>query len=64
MIPIFRTRKDRLKPYFTNQLSSFIFSEVSPEFLASGGLSFMEGVPLPLHSQDLKSSIEDRKSVV
>ena len=55
MIPIFKSRKDRLHQYFGNQLKNFVFTELSPEFLASAGLGFMEGVPVPVHTEDLKA---------
>ena len=54
MIPIFKSRKDRLHPYFGNQLKNFVFTELSPDFLAASGLGFMEGVPFPVHAEDLK----------
>ena len=55
MIPIFKSRKDRLHPYFGNQLKNYVFTELSPEFLAASGLGFMEGVPVPVHTEDLKA---------
>ncbi len=55
MIPIFKSRKDRLHPYFGNQLKNFVFTELSAEFLGAAGLGFMEGVPVPIHADDLKA---------
>ena len=55
MIPIFKSRKDKLRPYFENQLKNFVFTELSPEFLNSAGLGFLEGVPVPVHTEDIKA---------
>ncbi len=57
MPPIFKSRKDELKPYFKNQLGSFIFTELSPDFLSAAGLSFLEKVPVPVDQTDLKGFI-------
>ena len=57
MIPVFKSRKDELKPYFKHQLDSFIFTELSPDFLSAAGLSFLEKVPVPVDQTDLKGFI-------
>ena len=57
MIPIFKSRKDELKPYFKNQLDGFIFTELAPDFLSAAGLSFLEKVPVPVDQTDLKGFI-------
>lgn len=54
MIPIFRSRTDRLKPYFESLLKNFMFTEVSSDFLMAAGLGFMDGVPIPVHADDLR----------
>ena len=57
MLPIFRTREDKLNPYFRNQLGEFVFTELSAAFLRSSGFDFLEGVPVPVEKQDLKGFI-------
>lgn len=57
MLPIFRTREDKLKQYFSNQLNSFIFSELSAEFLCAADLDFLEGTPVPLTQDDLRGFV-------
>ena len=57
MLPIFRTREDKLKQYFSNQLNSFIFSELSAEFLRAADLDFLEGTPVPLTQDDLRGFV-------
>lgn len=49
-------RPDRIGPYLKEYLSSFLFSEFSPEFLKGHDLSFeLEKVPVPLRGEDIKS---------
>ena len=57
MIPIFKSRKDELKPYLKSQLDGFIFTELSADFLSAAGMSFLEKVPVPVDRTDLKSFI-------
>lgn len=57
MAPLFKSRKDELKPYFKSQLDSFIFTELSPDFLSAAGLSFLEKIPVPVDQTDLKGFI-------
>ena len=57
MLPIFRTREDKLKQYFSNQLNGFIFSELSAEFLRAADLDFLEGTPVPLTQDDLRGFV-------
>jgi len=55
MIPIFKSREDKLKEYLVGELSSFMFSEVSEDFLKSADLGFMKDVPIPIAPDDLKA---------
>jgi len=58
MIPIFKSREDNLKEYLVNELSKFIFSELSVDFLKSADLEFMKDVPIPIAPEDLKAFTE------
>jgi len=59
MIPIFRTREDKFKEYLESQLKDYIFTEVSSEFLNMADLSFMDNVPIPVSSTDLKAFMDN-----
>ena len=65
MIPIFKSRKDRLKPYLSSLLRGFVFTEVSREFLLGpADLGFMEGVPFPINEEDLRSFADSGASTI
>ena len=54
MLPTFRSRKDRLKPYMEKQLKDILFIELPLEDLTDeADLSFMKGVPVPIKKEDL-----------
>ena len=54
MLPVFRSRKDRLKPYMEKQLKDMLFIEMPVDALTDeADLSFMKGVPLPIKKEDL-----------
>ncbi|MCR5009375.1 MAG: hypothetical protein K6A91_00305 [Clostridia bacterium] len=54
MLPSFRSRKDRLKPYMEKQLKDTLFVELPVDALTDeADLSFMKGVPLPIKKEDL-----------
>ena len=54
MLPVFRSRKDRLKPYMEKQLADMLFVEMPVDALTDeADLSFMKGVPLPIKKEDL-----------
>ena len=55
MIPIFKSREDKLKDYLVSEISHYIFSEVSEEFLSAADLGFMKDVPIPIGPEDLKA---------
>jgi len=47
-------REDRTGKYFKKYLKQFLFDEFSPAFLSKSPVgSLMEGVPVPLHAEDL-----------
>jgi len=58
MVPIFRSREDTFKTYLEPLMKDFIFTEVSAEFLNSADLGFMENVPIPVKSDNLKAFID------
>ena len=54
MLPVFRSRKDRLRPYMEKQLKDMLFIEMPVDALTDeADLSFMKGVPLPIKKEDL-----------
>ena len=54
MLPTFRSRKDRLRPYMEKQLKDTLFVELPVDALTDeADLSFMKGVPLPIKKEDL-----------
>ena len=54
MLPVFRSRKDRLKPYMEKQLADMLFVEMPVDALTDeADLSFMKGVPIPIRKEDL-----------
>ena len=59
MIPIFKSREDKLKDYLVGEVKNFIFSEVSEEFLNSADLGFMKDIPIPIAPEDLKKFTEN-----
>jgi len=59
MIPIFKSREDKLKDYLVSELSHFMFSEISDEFLNAADLGFMRGTPIPIAPDDLKAFTEN-----
>ena len=55
MLPTFRSRKDRLRPYMEKQLKDTLFVELPVDALTDeADLSFMKGVPLPIKKEDGK----------
>ena len=65
MLPVFRSRKDRLKPYLEKQLSEMLFTEIPAGFLSGEtDLSFMEGVPFPVRKDDLAALTDSGLSAV
>ena len=59
MIPIFKSREDKLKDYLVSVLDDYMFSEVSDEFLDAADLGFMRGTPIPIAKEDLKAFTEN-----
>jgi len=59
MLPIFRSREDKLKPYLESLMKDFMFTEVSEEFLCMADLSFMKDVPIPIKADDLKLFVDN-----
>ena len=59
MLPIFKSREDKLKPYLESEVKNFIFTEISPEFLDMADLSFMRDIPIPIRQEDLKAFTEN-----
>lgn len=54
MLPVFRSRKDRLRPYMEKQLKDMLFIEMPVDALTDeADLSFMKGMPLPIKKEDL-----------
>ena len=65
MLPVFRSRKDRLKPYMEKQLSDMLFVEMPvDEFTDEADLSFMKGVPVPVRKDDLAALADSGLSAV
>lgn len=54
MIPMFKSREDKLKEYLQSELKAFMFSELSDEFLKAAELTFLSGIPVPVKQADLK----------
>ncbi|MDR3296520.1 MAG: tetratricopeptide repeat protein [Clostridiales Family XIII bacterium] len=48
-----RTRPDRVGKHLEKHLSKFVFDEFSDAYLTRGGISFMQGVPVPLRKEDM-----------
>ena len=58
MLPIFKSREDKLNEYLKSELKDFMFTEVSEEFLNAADLSFMKDIPIPIKAEDLKSFMD------
>lgn len=59
MLPVFKNREDRLRPWLETQLSEMLFTEIPADYPAGeADLSFMKGVPLPVKKDELYSLSE------
>ncbi len=52
-VPDLSQRTDSLRSYLESLVKDFLFDELSPQYLKSRGMEFLEGVPLPFEARDM-----------
>lgn len=52
MIPVFSQREDRLSQYLSQELKTYLYDQLSPEYCQRSGMPFLNNIPLPFTPAD------------